>query len=209
MKCGDKITVDGVEMAVRGYSTDAQGRLCRIEAVRVPDRIVWWFNPVSKMTASHTDDVDLSPDWLEVTLGYAEYLRDDPGDGWELRKPKRGDCMLGWSGSAIQDECVCAHPFDTQDDNAPHDRGYRWCKVKPVVKWHEYPVEARNGVWMVTDYNGGALTLHKAMSRVGFGGVRWRTSSGTETQWLTTQMLLSDGMPSTPIAVRFWEGGDA
>jgi hypothetical protein len=113
MRCGDKITVDGAEMAVRGYI------LRRIEAVRVPDRI-------SK-----------------------------PG-------------------------------------------------------WHEYPVEARNGVWMVMNYKGGCMALHKAMSRVGFGGVRWRKPDGSRT---TTGCMWSrafvDGRPWKPIAVRFWEGGDA
>jgi hypothetical protein len=204
MKYGDKITVNGVEMVVKGYNTDAQGRLRGIETVRnEPEPTRWWFDRDRKAVTDDAGRLPFAMD-VEVTPEYAAYLRKNPGDGWELRMVKRDDQFVAYYGGGID---FADHDAE---DCGPHDRGYRWCKAKPAAGWREYPVEARNGVWMVMDYHGGALTLHKAMSRVGYGGVRWRKPDGTRTatgcMWSRTFV---DGRPWKPVAVRFWEGGDA
>jgi len=209
MKYGDKITVNGVEMVVKGYNTDAQGRLRGIETVRnEPEPTRWWFDRDRKAVTDDAGRLPFAMD-VEVTPEYAEYLRDNPGEGWELRMSKVGDICVSWDYRQPHESNAFLRVGDTIDIG-PDDRGYRWCKAKPAAGWREYPVEARNGVWMVMDYHGGALTLHKAMSRVGYGGVRWRKPDGTRTatgcMWSRTFV---DGRPWKPVAVRFWEGGDA
>jgi hypothetical protein len=188
---------------------------CRCEIYRLrPDYepVKWWFLPPDKTLAQY-GIVECHPErpnasWLEVTPEYADYLRNKPDGEWELRMAKKGDICWDWKVLMVLNG-------DYGDIDAT-DRGYRWCKVAkpgPAYGWREYAVTERNGVYYVKGYRGGDMALHKALCRVGFGGVQFEGLN--DWSMVVPAFIGSHGMLmyssikgatlATPIKTRFWE----
>jgi len=83
----------------------------------------------------------------------------------------------------------------------------------PATGWREYPVTARRGVYYVKGYKGSDMALHKALCRVGFGGVQFE---GQDTWCALVAAYVDNGglhmfshdhdsKLATPVKVRFWE----
>jgi hypothetical protein len=180
-------------------ATYMAGRTYRLRPDYEPMK--WWFHPrdLSMMrgveVANGCERPDHSPGWLEVTAEYAAYLH-TPVDGYpELRVPEAGDKYAGFH--SLNQDCYAPLP-----DLGSYDRGYRWCKTKaPAYGWREYRVEARNNVYYVKGYRGGDMALHKALCRVGFGGVQF---AGHDTWCTLVAAYEDDGRIMTPIKARFW-----
>jgi len=199
--------IDGIGM-LHNIGTSAW-TIYRLRPDYEPHR--YWFQPSSGTVYQGAGFGDDSG-WLEVTAEYAEYLRRKPDGEWELRIVKAGD--IYWSSALGVN--VANADFDLI--NTIHDRCYRWCKPKqPEAGWREYRVEARNGVHYVKGYKGGDMALHKALCRVGFGGVQFDGQKERHWWYMNISMLITesgyigecdDGVenkPAVPVKARFWE----
>jgi hypothetical protein len=192
---------DGVMLDADRVAFDCAGSVYRLRPDYEPER--WWFCAKTLKVFTNGSAIEPCEDCVEVTPEYAEYLRNKPDGEWELRMAKAGD---------ETNECFKL-PCDLEDCG-PSDRGYRWCKPKqPEAGWREYRLEARNGVYYVKGYRGGDMALHKALCRVGFGGVQfegcdaWSMLVAAYRRDETLYIYDSGEIPSvtaTPIKVRFW-----
>jgi len=181
------------------------GSVYRLRPDYEPER--WWFHELTGKVRNESQTLN---GWLEVTPEYAEYLSNKPDGEWELRMFEFGDTIMGYGG--IGGKVVCywypSCPWGKKD------RGYRWCKPKATHGWREYAVVERNGSYYVKGYRGGDMALHKALCRVGFGGVQfegcntWSMLVAAYRRDETLYIYDSGEIPSvtaTPIKVRFWE----
>jgi len=120
------------------YTRGYRNRFAEHDVYRLrPDYepLKWWFHPrdLSMMRgveiAHGPERPDHSPGWLEVTAGYAAYLRDKPEGEWELRMAKSGDTCWNADG-----ENVAFVAGTNYKDAGANDRGYRWCKPRVDVE---------------------------------------------------------------------------
>jgi len=203
------ITIDDKRYKVKAIEQLSDGLTVRMLLTKYePER--YWLN-------TNTMEIQQKPEghhwvnpefFIEVTPEYAEYLRNKPDGEWELRMVVVGNVYRQFGSSLVSTACR-----NVQDDG-PHDRGYRWCRPKVTHGWREYAVVERNGVYYVKGYRGGDMALHKALCRVGFGGVQfegcdtWSMLVAAYRRDETLYIYDSGEIPSvtaTPIKVRFWE----
>ncbi len=122
--CGDKCPcVDTGRLSVRSGIN-----VYRLRPDYEPEPDRWWFHPrVGKVSRHGPAPWGDGGGWLEVTPEYAAYLRNKPGEGWELRKQRSGDTVIAWNGEKAGGECSVGHDWHP---DRPDDRGYRWCRIE-------------------------------------------------------------------------------
>jgi hypothetical protein len=175
----------------------------------------WWFCPTINRT--HQQEGNVCSVCMEVTAGYAEYLRNKPDGEWELRIVKVGDTY--WSDFLA----VCVANTDFSDCDTIGDRGYRWCKPKQPKAthlWREYAITRDDQGYCVWTDAGDRWPLHVLESSptpLGlFGGVQFKGQKGENWHMETALLITSGGrvencdcdynlMPAVPVKCRFRE----